>query len=186
MPTTKSGYDFMELLSALQKDIRRGKTYPAMFWAAEIETFNDKALWNRLRVIASEDISMANPALPVIIDVLEKQYFEFKKKKGDKSHRLFLAHAILALCRSSKSRISDNLVLTIYGERKFKGKKLKIPEYALDGKTLAGIKKGRSLKTRKGRRFFLKVSAKLRNETTKVIDKFKKKAEEIFLKYGEP
>lgn len=55
---TKSGYDFNELLSALQKDIRKGKIYPAMFWAVELESFNDKALWNRVRVIASEDISM--------------------------------------------------------------------------------------------------------------------------------
>ena len=65
------------------------------------------------------------------------------------------------------------------------GKKLKILDYALDGHTLRGIKKGRSLKTRKGRRFFLKVGAKLKNETKKFIDKFKKKGERIFLKYGE-
>jgi hypothetical protein len=57
---------------------------------------NDEALWNRLRVIASEDISMANPALPVIIDVLEEQYRNFKNR-GDDAYRLFLAHAILAL-----------------------------------------------------------------------------------------
>ena len=146
MPTTNGGYDLKEVLSALQKDIRRGRVYPAMFWAVELETFNNKALWNRLRVIASEDISMANPALPLILDVLEKQYYEFKKaKKGDMSHRLFLANAILALCRSSKSRIAVNLVLTIYGQRKFKGMKLKIPDYALDGHTLRGAMKGRSL-----------------------------------------
>ena len=55
MPKTKGGYELHELLSALQKDIRRVKIYPAMFWASELKSLNHKALWNRLRVIASED-----------------------------------------------------------------------------------------------------------------------------------
>ena len=41
MPNTKRGYDMYELISALQKDIRRGNEYEAMFWAVELETFND-------------------------------------------------------------------------------------------------------------------------------------------------
>lgn len=36
MPQTPRGYDFHELLSALQKDIRRGNEYQAVFWAAEL------------------------------------------------------------------------------------------------------------------------------------------------------
>jgi len=191
MPTTKR-YDFNELLSALQKDIRRGKIYPAMFWAVELETLssnefgnNDEALWSRLRVIASEDISMANPALPVIIDVLEEQCRDFKDR-GDKSYRLFLAHAILALCKSSKSRIANNLVILVYGERKSMKTKPPIPDYALDMHTVGGAKKGRRKGTKKGMEHFLKEGAKLRNETQKFEDKYKKKAEEILLKHGEP
>lgn len=188
---TKSGYDFHELLSALQEDVRRRNVYPAMFWAAELERLNYKALWNRLRVITSEDVSLGRPGLVLVIDTLHRWYEDLieeekKKKVLKKEKQLFLAHAILALCDSPKSRIADNLVLTIYGERKFKGKKQKIPDYALDGYTLRGIKKGRNLKTREGRRFFLEVGAKLENETTKFIDKFKKKGEKIFLKHGEP
>ena len=40
---TKHGYDFYEVLSALQKEIRRGNEYEAMFWAVELESFNIKA-----------------------------------------------------------------------------------------------------------------------------------------------
>lgn len=109
----------------------------------------------------------------------------FKAKKNDKKHRLFLAHAILALCRSQKSRIANNLVIFIYGERKFKGAKPPIPDYALDMHTLGGAKKGRRKDTRKGKEHFLEEGAKLRNETEKFKDKYKEKAEEILLKHGE-
>jgi len=70
MPQTPRGYDFYELLSALQKDIRRGNEYEAMFWAVELETFNPRMLWNRLTVIASEDIGPANPVMSLVIETL--------------------------------------------------------------------------------------------------------------------
>jgi len=44
MPQTTRGYDIYELLSALQKDIRRGNEYEALFWAAELESLNPKML----------------------------------------------------------------------------------------------------------------------------------------------
>ena len=84
MPTTKSGYDFKELLSALQKDIRRGAVYPAMFWAAELESLNHKALWNRLRVIASEDVSLGRPGLVLVIDTLHRWYTDLIKQEKKK------------------------------------------------------------------------------------------------------
>ena len=180
MTKTARRYDFNELRSVLQNDIRRGKKSKAMFWAVELESFNDKALWNRLRVIASEDISIANPMLPLLIDVLEKQYFEFKQKPKDKNHRLFLAHAILALCESEKSRIAGDLVNFVYGEIKFKRTKLEIPDHALDKHTLKGRKKGRDWD------HFFKEGAKLVNEGQKVKNSYKEKVKEILLKHGEP
>jgi len=178
MPKTKRGYDIYELASALQKDIRREKEDRAMFWAVELESFNDKMLWNRLRIIASEDISIANPTLPLLIDTLEKQYYDFKKKPNDTAHRLFLAHAILLLCRNGKSRIANNLVLYIYGEIKFKNTKIPIPDYALDMHT------GRGKAKKRGMEHFLDEGCKLRKVT--VEDPYEEKAREILLKYGEP
>ena len=40
-----------EVLSAMQKEIRRCKEYDAVYWAVELESFNPtgpKTLWNRL------------------------------------------------------------------------------------------------------------------------------------------
>jgi replication-associated recombination protein RarA len=88
-PLTARGHDIYELLSALQKDIRRCNEYPALHWAIELESFNAKMLWNRLKIITSEDIGIANPIATLLIDTLEKQYFEAVEKKNDSS-RLFL------------------------------------------------------------------------------------------------
>ena len=106
---TKNGYDFWELMSALQKDIRRGNERQAVFWAVELESFKPTALWNRLIVMASEDIGVANNQMSVLIDVLNKQYQNMPKERG-----LFLIHAVLALSRSRKSREVDELLKIIY------------------------------------------------------------------------
>lgn len=177
MPQTPRGYDFHELLSALQKDIRRGNEYQALFWAAELESFNSKMLWNRLQVIASEDIGVANPLAPLLIDVLERKYDDARKRNND-SYRLFLTHAVLFLARCRKSRIVDDLLLTVYGDIKFKDKKLEIPEYALDMHTIRGKMKGRDIK------HFLEVGSKLDSEALE--NPYKENAREILLKYGKP
>jgi replication-associated recombination protein RarA len=169
-PLTARGYDFYELLSALQKDIRRCNEYQAMHWAIELETFNAKMLWNRLRVIASEDIGIANPEATLLIDVLERQYSDAVARKNDSS-RLFLAHAVLYLARSPKSRIVDDLLVTAYGNIKYNNEKLEIPDYALDGHTARGKKMGR------GKKFFIEESSKVNNETIENI--YKKVASEM-------
>ena len=177
MPQTPRGYDLHELLSALQKDIRRGNEYEAVFWAVELEGFNATALWNRLRVIASEDIGIADPLAPLVIDVLEKEYNDAKRRENY-SQRLFLVNAVLFLARSAKSRIVDDLLITVYGDIKFRDKKLEIPDYAIDMHTLRGVKKGRGFKD------FLEEGSKLENEATS--NPYKDSAKEILLKYGKP
>jgi replication-associated recombination protein RarA len=174
-PLTARGYDIYELLSALQKDIRRCNEYQALHWAIELETYNVKALWNRLRVIASEDIGIANSEATVLVDVLEKHYFDAVQRKNDSS-RLFLVHAVLYLARSQKSRIVDDLLITAYGNIKYNGEKLPIPDYALDIHTLRGKKMGRDTK------FFTEESSRVNNEGLE--NSYKKSASEILLKYG--
>ena len=99
---TKRGYYLDELLSALQKDIRRGNEYEAVFWAVELERFNPRMLWNRLRVIASEDVGPAYPLMPRLIETLEIQYFDARKRRND-SYRVFLSNAIVNIVRCKKS-----------------------------------------------------------------------------------
>lgn len=175
MPQTPRGYDFNELLSALQKDIRRGNEYQAMFWTVELESFNPAALWNRLRVIASEDIGLAESLAPLTIDVLEKEYHDARRREDD-SYRLFLVHAVLFLARSPKSRIVDDLLNVVYGQIQHENKKLVIPDYALDMHTLAGKKMGRGLE------HFCSEGTKLSNEPLE--NPYKEKAKEILIKYG--
>ena len=174
MPQTSRGYDIYELLSALQKDIRRRNEYQAMFWAAELESFNSKMLWNRLQVIASEDIGIANSLAPLLIDVLERKNDDARKRNND-SYRLFLTHAVLFLARSRKSRIVDDLLNVVYGEIQLEDKKLPIPDYALDMHTSRGKKMGRGLE------HFFSEGTKLNKEPYE--NPYKEKAKEI-LKQG--
>ena len=176
VPQTPRGYDFYELLSALQKDIRRGNEYGAMFWAVELETFNPRMLWNRLTAISSEDVGPANPVMPLVIETLEKQYFEARDKGSDRC-RLFLANAVVILARSRKSRIADDLLNTVYGEIQHENRKLPIPDYALDKHTLRGKKMGRGIE------HFFSEGAKLSNEAFE--NPYTENAKRILLKYSD-
>ena len=168
-PITPKGYDMHEVISALQKEIRRCNEYEAVYWAVELESFNPKALWNRLRVIASEDVGLANPQAAILIDVLERQYRDAKDRKKDE-WKLFLVHAVLYLARSPKSRIVDNMLITVYnGERK-----LEIPDYALDMHTFRGKKMGRGIE------YFFTEGAKLVNQAME--DPYEKSAYETLKK----
>jgi len=68
--TTTLGYDFFEIASALQKEIRRGHEEAAMYWALELTPKYDDFLWRRLAIIASEDIGPADDAITILIDTL--------------------------------------------------------------------------------------------------------------------
>jgi replication-associated recombination protein RarA len=168
-PITSEGYDMFEVLSALQKEIRRGKEYEAVFWARELESINPTALWCRLRVIASEDIGLADPLVSLIVDVLEKQYCYAVDHKNDSS-RLFLVHAVLYLARAPKSRIVDNLLTVIYNDET----KPEIPDYALDMHTYRGKKVGRGID------HFFNEGAKLNNQAFE--DPYEKQAYEVLKK----
>ncbi len=167
-PTTKNGYDLLETLSALQKAIRRCREFEAVYWAVELESLNPKALWNRLRVIASEDVGLANPQAAILVDVLERNYYQMLDKK-DNPNRLFLVHAVLQLARSPKSRIVDNLLITVYNTEE----KLEIPDYALDMHTHRGRKMGRGLE------HFFAEGAKLANQALE--DSYEKRAFETLM-----
>ena len=175
--TTRRGYDFYELLSALQKDIRRGKEYKALFWAAELETFNPTALWNRLRIIASEDVGIASPLVPVIVDTLCRQYLEFKKNRND-AWRLFLANAVLLLASCTKSRMVDDLVNVVYTEIQHEDKRPEIPDYALDMHTARGRAKGRGID------YFFSEGSKLVNESSRLPTSYAERARDLLLKHG--
>jgi replication-associated recombination protein RarA len=173
------GYKFFELLSALQKDIRRGNEKQALRWAIEIEQyFSEKALWNRLRIIASEDIGLANSTAPLIIQTLEKDYFDLKKANNkNKPERLPLVNAVAFLSNSLKSRLVDNLLIVVYGERDFENWNPPIPDYALDKHTLSGKQQGKT--GQEGIEYFFEEGTKLNREV--IVDPYKEEAQAILM-----
>ena len=144
--TTKQGYDLYEVASAFQKAIRRGDEETAMFFAVELyNTGFDEYLWKRIRIITSEDIGLAEPALPASIYALYQNYVDQKKRKDAKhpSERLFLTHAVLLLCRAKKSRLVDWTNIAFWNEHD--RTHMAIPDYAYDKHNRKGRIMGRGL-----------------------------------------
>jgi replication-associated recombination protein RarA len=177
MVNTKHGYDHYELLSALQKCVRRGLEYEATHFAVELEEFNPTMLWNRLKIIASEDIGPANPLMPLLIDYLQKQYQTEKSKLAESAYKIYLINAVVCLCRSQKSRITDDLQTIIYIERE--NKKLPpIPDFALDKHTARGKAMGKDIDD------FFKEGNKLTNEA--FPNPYTEKTKELLKKETQP
>lgn len=143
IPPTTNGYDFGEVASALQKSLRRGLEEDALYWAVELDLSGyGEYVWKRLRVVCSEDIGIAEPLLPAVIQSLYTTWAEIRKKtKGTSqtSERLMLVHAILLLSRAQKSRLVDHANIFFYRmtERR------EIPDWALDKHTGRGKRMGR-------------------------------------------
>lgn len=140
--TTISGHDLGHVASAFQKCIRRGMEEDALHWGIELDKSNyGEYAWKRMKIMVSEDVGLAEPALPATIQALYQNWLEQRKKKDEKHapERLFFVHAILLLVRAQKSRIVDHALCYFYNVHE----KREIPDFALDKHTLAGRRKGR-------------------------------------------
>jgi hypothetical protein len=134
--TTQKGYDLFEVVSSLQKEIRRGKIKEAFFWAYELHISGfHQYLWKRLITISMEDIGAANPDIIPQVKACKENYYE-----NDKA-LLALSCAVVFMCRSPKSRLTDWLVCRELKTHPVTN--LKIPDYALDKHTKRGKMKGR-------------------------------------------
>lgn len=130
-PMSKNGYDKSEVVSALQKAIRRGNEEQALYWATELMESNEGyRMWRRLLVIAAEDVGLADPdMLPKIM--LYKQAHDM----GREWNIPFLA--IMMLCRAPKNREADDAAW-LYECRRKEGWKIQMPPEAIDGHTGRG------------------------------------------------
>jgi replication-associated recombination protein RarA len=150
---TDGGYVLTEVLSALQKCIRRGSERQAMYWAIEMESAYAKHLWNRLEVIVHEDIGLANPLSIPFIRTCKEQYWDMKDRKNG-GYRLVLTNAIAMMCRSKKTRLADNLANVAYRTDEH----YDIPDVALDKHTARGRK------MKRGWTHFFDEGSKISNE----------------------
>ncbi len=153
---SKNGYQMDEVVSALQKSIRRGLEFEAGFWALElIDSGYWRYLMDRLQTIAAEDIGLANPMAVVLVSAV-RQGIEVKVGEAEKRGKPWvnipreqIGLVILYLCRSAKSRMADDFICYVASKRK-EGKRLEIPDYALDEHTKSGREKIRDMAKQRG------------------------------------
>lgn len=148
MPRTRNNLSASEVISGLQKHIRRSEEEPAMQAAAELLYSGNKMLvgWllNRLEVISHEDIGIANPQAVIFTATTVAQIRELLKSKKDDRASLYVANIILLLCRSPKSRLGDHFQAAC-GKPVKLGTPYEVPEYAFDKHTIRGRKMNRGL-----------------------------------------
>lgn len=143
---TIKGYDMFEVISAFQKSIRRGKEDDAMFWGVElIESGFVNVAWKRMIVMSLEDVGLANPMAPVIIQNLKQMYDELNKNDKKKQYRLPYVQAILFLVHSKKSRYVDWALNYWFDSHLGTATDRQIPDYALDIHTRRGKIKGKTI-----------------------------------------
>jgi len=146
---TQPGYEFLEVASALQKEIRRGNEEAALYWAFELIPIFENYLWKRLKVIVNEDVGIASPMAIVVVQTLSNQYWEMRGK-NDSSCTMCVANAILIMCRAKKTRIADHLTIVMEQTKAEhladRTKRREIPDYALDMHTNRGRSMTRGLK----------------------------------------
>lgn len=143
--TSVRGYAADELISALQKTIRRGELRLALLVAREMVESSaelEEIMWSRLCVMSCEDVGDGSWREPVVVNSLYEMHLRLGREAGDRW--LFAVHAIRLLATSPKDRTSDewaNLILhEIATDHPFD-----IPDYALDVHTRRGQEAGRTV-----------------------------------------
>ena len=140
---SRNGIPGDELISMLQKSIRRGLEENALAAAYEMyitsPQFHEK-MWRRLLAISVEDVGFGDTHAPLQVYTLFKMAQEFPYSDGDQP--MFFMHAIRYLCRCKKERTTDNIKNQIIKEWEH-GKKPEVPDYAYDLHTAKGRAMGR-------------------------------------------
>lgn len=140
---TRNGYAGDEVISSLQKCIRRNKEEDACKFAYELYISSpqlEEKLWRRLMTISVEDIGMGNPMAAVVVRSLYEMSREFDYSDGDRP--IYFIHAIRYMCQSEKDRSSD-LLKNICIKGFAMGELPEIPDVALDKHTVRGQAMGR-------------------------------------------
>lgn len=140
---TRNGLNADEVISCLQKSIRRSLVEEACEYAYELYISSpqlEEKLWRRLLTITVEDIGMGNTNAPILINNLNQMRKEYSYGDGDRP--IYFIHAIRYMCSCEKDRSSDllkNIVIKGFAM----GKIPEIMDVALDKHTARGIAMGR-------------------------------------------
>jgi replication-associated recombination protein RarA len=142
--TTRRGFPADEVISALQKEIRRGHTENAALLAYELATTSrelEQKMWDRLCIISVEDIGFGDVSAPVLIEALDRLRQRFQYGEGDRT--IFAIHAVRYLSGCSKDRGSDEMLNWMRMSDAKPESHPVIPDYAIDMHTRRGIELGR-------------------------------------------
>ncbi len=142
--TTEHGFAADEVISALQKSLRRGLLDNALLLGWEMFLTSpemEEKLWARLCVISVEDVGFGNRQAPVIVETLYQMHHRYPRPVGDRF--LFAAHAIRLIATSPKERSSDDMVNWAMRGTALGELTPEIIDPALDMHTLKGQQMGR-------------------------------------------
>lgn len=173
---TRNGLAADEVISCLQKSIRRSMVEEACGYAYELYISSPlllEKLWRRLLTISVEDVGFGNLDAAAQINTLNEMRKNFPYGDGDQP--MYFIHAIRILCESTKDRSSDflkNIIIKSFAM----GKKPEIMDVSLDKHTKRGAQMGR------GSMHFLEEGAKVYPEL-KVTNNYKERYREILKKY---
>jgi len=109
---THNGFPADQVISAIQKEIRRGETENAVLLAHEMVITSpelEEYLWHRLMVISVEDIGFGQRDAPILINSLYQMLRTFDEGAPDRE--LFAVHAVRYLSSCQKDRSSDEMTL---------------------------------------------------------------------------
>ena len=158
---TVHGFAADQVISALQKEIRRGNTENAVLLAYEMVRTSpalEDYLWQRLQIIAVEDIGFGEPQAPVLVHALFQTVQTFDRSLGERA--LFAVHAVRYLCGCPKDRSSDEMLNWVMHTVASGQVRAQIPDYAIDMHTAEGQARGR------GARHFWTEGTQLKPEYT--------------------
>ena len=141
---TANGFAADEVISALQKSIRRGLTDNALLLAWEMYVTSpemEQMLWSRLCVISVEDVGFGNAQAPVLVETLFQMHQRYPRPEHDRF--MFAAHAIRVMAGGAKDRTTDEMASWAKQSVSLGERLPEIPDFALDMHTRRGKEMGR-------------------------------------------
>ena len=144
---TVHGFWADELVSALQKSIRRGLVENAALVAYEMyasgEACEDQ-VWSRLQIISVEDVGFGNLQAPLLIHALDD--FRRRASRQTADRLIYLVHAVRALALSQKDRTSDEMATWVRQAVERGEAQPDVFDVALDMHTRRGREMGRDFR----------------------------------------
>lgn len=158
---TRHGFAADEVISALQKEIRRGHAENAALLAYEMLSTSaelEAKLWQRLLVISVEDVGWGDPQAPILVHILCQIAERFERAGYPPDRGLFAIHAVRYLATRTKDRSSDEMYNWIQHAVEEGDLRPVIPDYAIDRHTAQGQALGR------GRKHFYEEASRIEPE----------------------